>query len=114
MQAFKKYKKAEYKALLDSDVDLRRWYFNNAKSSVITADVYLRRLGGFCREMKVTPGSYAKLPKRKMENMAFEIEEDLGVIVCYEDLVAANLADPTIACDCYGHDLLSEQCEYKD
>jgi hypothetical protein len=63
--------------MLDEDADLRRWYSNNAKSSVITADVYLRRLGGFCRWAKITPGNYVRLPKRKMENLAFDFIQEM-------------------------------------
>jgi len=77
MQLFKEYRRYEYKKLLDSDPNVRRWYFNNAKGSVITADVYLRRLGGFCRLANISPGAYAKLPKRKMEEMAFDFIQEM-------------------------------------
>jgi hypothetical protein len=76
-QGFKRYYKQEYKRLLDEDEDLRRWYFNNAKGSVITADIYLRRLGGFCLWAKLTPGQYAKLAKRKMEDLAFDFIQEM-------------------------------------
>ena len=66
-----------YRVLLDRDANLRRWHQNNAKGSVIVADVYLRRLGSFCRQNGVSPGEYAKLPKRKMEEMAFDFVQEL-------------------------------------
>jgi len=37
------------------DEGLRRWYDNVSRSSVITADVYLCRSGGFCKDYKQTP-----------------------------------------------------------
>jgi len=43
---------------------LKRWCDNVARGSVITADVYLRRLGHFCNEVKTTP------------NMLLEMKED--------------------------------------
>ncbi len=64
MQEFKRYYKEEYKHLLDNDADLRRWYFNTAKGIPITADVYLRRLGGFCIWAKMSPRQYARLGPR--------------------------------------------------
>ena len=45
---------SEYSVLLE-DKALERWYDNVARGSVITADVYLRRLGHFCNELKITP-----------------------------------------------------------
>jgi hypothetical protein len=45
---------SEYSVLLE-DRALQRWYDNVARGSVITADVYLRRLGHFCNELKITP-----------------------------------------------------------
>jgi hypothetical protein len=67
----------EYKDLLDKDANLRRWYQNNVKGSVIVAEVYLRRLGFFCVQNSISPGNYAKLPKRKMEEMAFDYIQDM-------------------------------------
>ncbi len=67
----------EYKALLAQDVNLRRWFQNNAKGSQIVAEVYLRRLGSFCAQNRMSPGAYAKLPKRKMEEIAFDFVQDM-------------------------------------
>ncbi|MGI0070510.1 MAG: hypothetical protein ACRECT_00280 [Thermoplasmata archaeon] len=41
------------RAELAADDDLRSWYENTANGSKITADVYLRRLLAFCRQMGV-------------------------------------------------------------
>jgi hypothetical protein len=69
--------KVRYKPLLEKDANLRRWYQNNAKGSIIVADVYLRRLGSFCLRHNITPGDYAKLPKRKMEETAFDYVQEM-------------------------------------
>jgi len=34
-------------ARLFEDSDVKRWYDNTARGSVVTADVYLRRVGSF-------------------------------------------------------------------
>jgi hypothetical protein len=72
MSGFTKGKDEEYKTLLDQDPNLRRWFLNNTKGSIIVAEVYLRRLGFFCLQNNISPGDYAKLPKRKMEEIAFD------------------------------------------
>jgi hypothetical protein len=66
-----------YRPMLDGDANLRRWYFNNAKGSAIVADVYLRRLGFFCLQHKFILADYAKLPKRKMEEIAFNYIQEM-------------------------------------
>ena len=40
---------------LFTDANVRRWYDNVVRGSEITADVYLRRLGAFCRLNNLTP-----------------------------------------------------------
>jgi integrase len=77
LKEFKRYYREAYKHLLGNDTDLSRWYFNTAKGSPITADIYLRRLGGFCRWAKMTPHQYAILPKRRMENLAFDFVQEM-------------------------------------
>ena len=73
---FKAYRDPEYQKLLDEDKDVERWYQNLSKGSVIVADIYLRRLGSFCRENKITPGKLAKLPVAKIENLAMDFIND--------------------------------------
>ncbi|MDG6913348.1 MAG: site-specific integrase [Nitrososphaerota archaeon] len=52
--------------------DLRRWHSNVAQGSLITADVYLRRLGGFCGQMKVTPQSLSKLSEKNLRDLLLD------------------------------------------
>jgi len=44
----------KYEKLMENG-DLRRWVNEMARTSKITADTYLRRLGSFCMETKLTP-----------------------------------------------------------
>jgi hypothetical protein len=57
------YRRYEYKKWLDEDPNLRRWYLNTIKRSVMTADLYLRKLGNFCRVNKMTPGGMPSYPR---------------------------------------------------
>ncbi|MFQ5884588.1 MAG: site-specific integrase, partial [Thermoplasmata archaeon] len=52
------------KLLEDSEV--RRWYENNARGSVVTADVYLRRLGNFCEAHSSTPKKFAAKSEKEI------------------------------------------------
>ena len=67
----------EYKSLLE-DPSVRRWYNNNKKGSPIVADIYLRRLGNFCKLNDITPVAYAKLSLVKMEDMASDYADHLA------------------------------------
>jgi len=46
--------KKKYESLMEN-TDVRRWYDEKARKSLITADTYLRRLGAFCNWALVTP-----------------------------------------------------------
>lgn len=46
--------KSVHGRLLEDD-GVRRWYENGCRGSIPTAEVYLRRLGGFCSEHGVAP-----------------------------------------------------------
>ncbi|MCK5291266.1 MAG: site-specific integrase [Thermoplasmata archaeon] len=48
------------------DKEVRRWYENNARGSVVTADVYLRRLGNFCEVHKLTPKKFAAKSEKEI------------------------------------------------
>jgi hypothetical protein len=48
-------------AALFRDADVKRWYDNVARGSQVTADVYLRRMGSFCRHFKTTPSALLSL-----------------------------------------------------
>jgi hypothetical protein len=66
--------KKEYGQLLE-DKNLARWHSNLSKGSTIVAEVYLRRLGSFCKQVGISPGEYVKLPLRKMEDVAQDFIE---------------------------------------
>jgi len=63
--------RAKYRHLLE-DRTLRRWYDNLARGSEITADVYLRRLGAFCRENQLTPSALASMSIRRVEELLMD------------------------------------------
>jgi len=63
--------KAKYRFLLKDD-NVRRWYENLARGSPITADVYLRRLGLFCKRNNLTPADLVKLGERKITELLFD------------------------------------------
>lgn len=56
---------SRYKSLLN-DSEVRRWYENNARGSVVTADVYLRRLGNFCNAHQTTPKKFAAKSEKEI------------------------------------------------
>jgi hypothetical protein len=47
--------KQKYKSLIDNDPDINRWLKNMGQGSVVTADVYKRRLGAFCHDLDISP-----------------------------------------------------------
>lgn len=55
----------KYKKLLE-DTEVRRWYENNVRGSVVTADVYLRRLGNFCEAHGLSPGDFAAKSEKEL------------------------------------------------
>lgn len=61
---------SKHKHLLDEDPDVRRWYENLARSSPITADERLRRLGRFCEATELTPKSV--IAKKRKDSDAFD------------------------------------------
>jgi hypothetical protein len=61
-------RKGGYSSLLD-DKAVRRWYDNVARGSLVTADVYLRRLGGFCHDIKVTPQKLLDLSEGQLYDL---------------------------------------------
>jgi integrase len=73
---FKTYRKEQYSRLLE-DANLKRWYNNNSKSSLIVADVYLRALGRFCYAVRTDPAAFVRLSKRRMEEVTQDFIDDL-------------------------------------
>lgn len=57
--------------------NIKRWYDNVARGSVITADVYLRRLGRFCEDYNVTPQKITKMNKKICYNLLLDVVSDL-------------------------------------
>lgn len=63
--------RAKHRHLL-GDRTAKRWYDNLARGSEITADVYLRRLGAFCEENRLTPATLASMSSRKIEDLLMD------------------------------------------
>jgi hypothetical protein len=63
--------RAKHRHLLE-DRTAKRWYDNLARGSEITADVYLRRLGAFCEENRLTPATLASMSSRKIEDLLMD------------------------------------------
>ncbi len=56
-----------------NDPDIKRWYDNVARGSRITADVYLRRLGNFCIQNKLTPNSLVSKKEKDLYNTLMDL-----------------------------------------
>ncbi|RLI96800.1 MAG: site-specific integrase [Candidatus Aenigmatarchaeota archaeon] len=63
--------RAKYAFLLE-DADVRRWYENVARGSEVTADVYLRRLGAFCKHFKLKPKRLVSLSQDELYNLLLD------------------------------------------
>ncbi len=63
--------RAKHRHLLE-DKTIKRWYDNLARGSEITADVYLRRLGAFCKEKGLTPHELSSMSVRKLEELLMD------------------------------------------
>lgn len=61
-----------YKLLL-KDKSLKRWYDNVARGSLVTADVYLRRLGHLCRDIKITPQNLIEMNENQLYDLLLDI-----------------------------------------
>ena len=59
-------------AFLLEDADVRRWFENVARGSEVTADVYLRRLGAFCKHFKLKPKQLAALSQDELYNLLLD------------------------------------------
>jgi hypothetical protein len=60
--------RSKYLCLLENE-NLRRWYDNVSRGSKITADVYLRRLGGFCQANETNPGQLLNMKPEHLKNL---------------------------------------------
>ena len=64
-------RRAKYAYMLE-DGDVRRWYDNTARGSLISADICLRRLGSFCEQNKIKPTEFAALSERELHNLLLD------------------------------------------
>jgi hypothetical protein len=62
---------AKYDFLFE-DPDVKRWYDNISRGSRVTADVYLRRLGSFCRIFEKTPKNLAAHSEPELYTMLLD------------------------------------------
>ncbi|MBI4446869.1 MAG: site-specific integrase [Acidobacteria bacterium] len=62
---------SRYGHLLE-DKNVRRWYENVSRGSRTTADVYLRRLGGFLQFHNVSPAQLTKMKERSLYNLLLD------------------------------------------
>lgn len=65
-----------YKSLLE-DKEVKRWYNNVARGSIVTADVYLRRLGNFCKAHKITPKKFAAKSEKEIYGILLDYVTEL-------------------------------------
>ena len=63
--------KSKYAVLL-KDGDVGRWYNNVARGSAVTADVYLRRLGNFCRTLNLAPNELSKMGENELYDILLD------------------------------------------
>ncbi len=65
------------KGSLLSNQDIRRWYDNLARSSGVTAEVRLRKLGRFCENNKITPKELIELGLQDPRAVADLLEDTI-------------------------------------
>ncbi len=64
-------RKGKYSFLLKEE-GVRRWYDNVARGSEVTADVYLRRIGNFCNDLKLTPKTLLKMKENELYDVILD------------------------------------------
>jgi hypothetical protein len=57
---------------LFEDLDVKRWYDNLSRGSQGTADVYLRRVGSFCKKLDISPKKLASLSELEIYNIMLD------------------------------------------
>jgi hypothetical protein len=60
-----------YAPLLD-DPKIKRWHANVARGSLITADVYLRRLGNFCESSGISPDKLVAMDEEALRDLLLD------------------------------------------
>ncbi|MGI0072596.1 MAG: hypothetical protein ACREA3_02145 [Nitrosotalea sp.] len=72
-----KQEKPTKKYNLLSNQDIRRWYDNLARSSLVTAEVRLRKLGKFCENNKITPMELVELGHKDPKAIANLLDDTI-------------------------------------
>lgn len=75
-----KHNKITKKGQLLSNQDIRRWYDNLARSSIVTAEVRLRKLGRFCENNKITPKELIELGLKDPRAVADLLEDNVTLL----------------------------------
>ena len=69
--------RADGYAVLFRDKNLKRWYDNVSRGSLVTADVYLRRLGHLCNNLKKTPQDLAKMKEGQLYDLLLDMVSEM-------------------------------------
>src|SRR5438309_1304165 len=75
--AKQKRSKPTKKDSLLANQDIRRWYDNLARSSIVTAEVRLRKLSKFCEYNKITPKELVQLGLRDKRAVSDLLEDSI-------------------------------------
>jgi len=59
-------------ASLKNNPEIKRWFLNMSRGSVITGEVYLRRLGQFCEINNTDPVAITKMTEKEIANMLMD------------------------------------------
>jgi len=57
---------------LKNNPEIKRWFLNMSRGSVITGEVYLRRLGQFCQINNTDPIAITKMTEKEIANMLMD------------------------------------------
>src|SRR2546430_8360683 len=63
--------------ILLANQDVRRWYDNQSRSSLVAAEVRLRKLGRFCQNNKITPMELVELGLKNPREIANLLEDTI-------------------------------------
>ncbi|HVB12366.1 MAG TPA: hypothetical protein VNE86_04475, partial [Nitrososphaerales archaeon] len=67
----------KYEYLLQ-DKDVKRWFDNVSRGSIITSTVYLRRLGAFCEKKRFSPKDIIAMPQKEINNLLLDTVSELA------------------------------------
>ena len=59
------------------DEDVKSWFSNLVKGSMITADVRLRRLGCFCDSVKLSPKGLVDLGRKDLKALQDLVQDEI-------------------------------------